>query len=174
VRRHWSEIAGVTRRAGRVHEDHRGSFTKYVGDGDDRPFAITQVASAHNRRAGTIRGLHFQARPHGETKRLWVAAGAIIDVLVDVRDGSPTYGDWTSVDLRAGEPAVLTVPEGVAHGYQTLEEDTAVTYLISGAFAPEAARTLLWCDPELDIPWPLEVSSISESDKAGQAWPVTF
>jgi dTDP-4-dehydrorhamnose 3,5-epimerase len=164
----------VDLRVGKVHEDHRGNFTKYLDQPVERPFEVTQVGSAHNTRTGTVRGLHFQAQPHGETKRLWVSAGAILDVLVDVRPASPTYGDWTSIELRAEEPAVLTVPAGVAHGYQTLVDDTTVVYLITGEFVPAAARTLLWRDPALGIAWPLEVSSISDSDEAGQPWPVTF
>lgn len=174
MRRPWSEIAGITHRAGAIHADHRGSFTKYVNETVETQLAITQIGSAHNSRAGTVRGLHFQAQPHGETKRLWVSAGAIVDVLVDVRAASPTYGDWTSIELTAGEPAVLTVPMGVAHGYQTLLDDTTVVYLITGEYVPEAARTLLWQDPSLGVDWPLEVSSISASDEAGQPWPVTF
>ena len=170
MRRPWSEIEGVTHRTGDVHPDHRGSFTKYL----DAHLAISQVGSAFNARAGTLRGLHFQAQPHGETKRLWVSTGAILDVLVDVRADSPTYGDWTSIELDAKEPTVLTVPAGVAHGYQTLVDDTTVVYLITGAYVPEAARTVLWRDPALEIGWPLDVSSISASDEAGQPWPVTF
>jgi dTDP-4-dehydrorhamnose 3,5-epimerase len=170
VRRPWSEIEGVSHHVGDVYPDHRGSFTKYL----DAQLVISQVGSAFNARAGTVRGLHFQARPHGETKHLWVSAGAIVDVLVDVRADSPTYGDWTSLELDAKEPTVVTVPAGVAHGYQTLTDDTTVVYLIDGAYVPAAARTLLWCDPALDIGWPMEVSSISASDEAGQPWPVTF
>jgi dTDP-4-dehydrorhamnose 3,5-epimerase len=105
---------------------------------------------------------------------LWVSAGAVLDVLVDVRADSPTYGDWTSIELRADEAAILKVPEGVAHGYQTLLDDTTVVYLITGEHEPEAARTLWWRDPVLDIGWPLDVSSVSESDEAGLPWPVTF
>jgi dTDP-4-dehydrorhamnose 3,5-epimerase len=90
VRRHWSEIEGVTHRVGNIYADHRGSFTKYVDERVDTQLAVTQVGSAYNTRTGTVRGLHFQARRHGETKRLWVSAGAILDVLVDVRAASPT------------------------------------------------------------------------------------
>ena len=172
MRRDWSEIQGVAHEVGRVHADHRGSFTKYLDAPDD--VAVTQVATASNARTGTVRGLHFQAQPHGETKRLWVSAGAVLDVLVDVRVGSPTYGDWTSVELNSEDAALLTVPAGVAHGYQTLADDTTVAYLITGGFVPEAARTLLWSDPALGIAWPLEVAAISESDDAGRPWPVTY
>jgi dTDP-4-dehydrorhamnose 3,5-epimerase len=174
VKRHWSEIDSVSHLAATAHADQRGNFTKYLDQPGDAQLAITQVGSAFNTRMGTVRGLHFQAQPHGETKRLWVSTGAIMDVLVDVRTESPTYGDWTSIELRAEEPAVLTVPAGVAHGYQTLVDDTTVVYLITGEFVPEAARTLLWSDPVLGIGWPLEVSSISDSDEAGQPWPVTY
>jgi len=174
VKRQWSEIEGVAHRVGRIHADDRGSFTKYLETPADAQLAVTQVGSAHNTRAGALRGLHFQEQPHGETKRLWVSAGAILDVLVDVRATSPTYGDWTSVELRAEEPALLTVPEGVAHGYQTLVDDTTVVYLITGEYVPAAARTLLWRDAAVGIAWPLQVSSISDSDVTGQPWPITF
>jgi dTDP-4-dehydrorhamnose 3,5-epimerase len=164
----------VSLRAGSVHADRRGTFTKYLDEPVDTQIGITQVGSAFNTRRGTVRGLHFQVQPHGEIKRLWVSAGAIMDVLVDVRPYSGTYGDWTSIELRAAEAAVLTVPVGVAHGYQTLEDDSTVVYLITGEYVPEAARTLLWRDPVLGIGWPLEVSSISDADEAGQPWPITF
>lgn len=173
MKRPWSEIAGVDHRIGRVHADHRGGFTKHLDQPDD-PMEVTQVATARNTRAGTVRGLHFQARPDGETKRLWVATGALVDILVDVRVDSATYGDWTSVALGADEPAVLTVPPGVAHGYQTLDDDTTVVYLITGAFVPESARTLFWRDATVGVDWPRDVTAISDSDEAGQPWPVTF
>lgn len=168
------ELPGVTLLRTEVHADARGHFRRVADlatlrkDGLDAE--VDQVSVAANTRAGTVRGLHYQAEPHGEAKTLWVTSGAVFDVLVDLRPG-PTYGRWVSVHLEAGEPTALHVPRGVAHGYQTLADDTCLTYLISTPFVAASARSLRYDDPTLAIPWPLPVSTISDRDREAPLWP---
>lgn len=167
-------IPGVTLLRAEVHADDRGSFRRVVDLGALRQAGldadVDQVSVATNALAGTVRGMHWQAEPHGETKTLWCTSGAIFDVLVDLREG-PSYGKWLSVELSGDQPTALHVPRGVAHGYQTLTDDTAVAYLISTPFVAEASRSLRWDDPTLAIPWPLPVTRISDRDRQAPAWP---
>jgi dTDP-4-dehydrorhamnose 3,5-epimerase len=170
-------IPGAFRIEGRIAGDERGAFRK-VFDGvcDDIPAdfrELTEVAISHNRLAGTLRGMHWQAAPHGQTKVLWVASGRIIDALVDVRPDSPAYGTWLSIELSDQEASAVLVPTGVAHGFQTLEDDTSVVYLMRGGYAAQSTRTLRWDDPTIGITWPREVSVLSENDRRGASWPVS-
>ena len=164
----WSDLAGVQLRPATVHADERGNFTKIL----DEPIEAGQVCTSFNRLRGTVRGLHVQADPFPETKTLWCVAGAVWDVLVDLRPGESTYGNWAAVDLTAAEPAVLTLPPGVAHGYQVIEDGSTLVYVIDGEFSPTAARTLRWDDPTVGIEWPLHVTVMSEADRAGASWPI--
>ncbi len=167
-------IPGATLLRADLHEDHRGSFRRVV----DLPALraagleaeVNQVSVATNAVVGTVRGLHWQAEPHSEAKTLWCTSGAIFDVLVDLRPGA-SYGTWLSVRLSADEPTALHVPRGVAHGYQTLADDTAVAYLISTPFVAESSRSLRWDDPTLAIAWPLPVTRISDRDREAPPWP---
>jgi len=173
MKRDWTEFRGVGVEPAEVHADERGNLTKLadVGDGDNLP--VRQVVTAHNRVRGTVRGLHVQLEPSPETKRLWCVRGEILDVLVDVRPMEPTYGDWTAIPLDGEKPDLVTIPPGVAHGYQTLTDDTLVVYLIDGTFDPIHSRALRWDDPAVGIEWPLEVTAISERDRAGLPWPLS-
>lgn len=168
------ELPGVTLLRTEVHPDARGHFRRVADLAALRAAGleadVDQVSVAANTRAGTVRGLHYQAEPHGEAKTLWVTSGAVFDVLVDLRPG-PTYGRWVSVHLDADEPTALHVPRGVAHGYQTLADDTCLAYLISTPFAADSARSLRFDDPTLAIPWPLPVSTISDRDREAPPWP---
>ncbi|WP_018148394.1 dTDP-4-dehydrorhamnose 3,5-epimerase [Henriciella marina] len=103
---------------------------------------------------GTTRGLHFQAPPRAQAKLIQVLRGRIFDAMVDIRNGSPTYGKSVSVKLGADHPQLLYVPAGFAHGYQTLAADTLVMYKVTDHYAPEAEGGLLWSDPALSINWP--------------------
>jgi dTDP-4-dehydrorhamnose 3,5-epimerase len=125
---------------------------------------VNQCSLAFNERRGTLRGLHYQAAPHGEAKLVTCVQGAVWDVIVDVRPGSPTYGRWYALELRAEQRTMLFVPEGLAHGYQTLVDATAVHYQMSSPYHPEAARGIRWDDPTLALPWPIPVPIISERD----------
>lgn len=157
------------------HSDDRGAFRRIVDRADLLELGldadIAQVSCASNTRRGTLRGLHYQIEPHGESKTIWCNAGSVYDVIVDLRPDEPTYGKWVAVELRADEPVALHVPRGVAHGYQTLEANSSLTYLISTAFVADAARSLLWSDRTVGIEWPLEVLSISKRDAEAPSWP---
>ena len=170
-------IPGAYRIVGRVAADERGAFRKvFDGVSDHIPAdfrELTEVAISHNRLAGTLRGMHWQADPHGQTKVIWVASGRIMDALVDVRPDSPAYGSWLSIELSDEEASAVLVPTGVAHGFQTLEDDTSVVYLMRGAYAPQSTRTLRWDDPTIGIDWSHPVSVISENDRRGASWPVS-
>jgi dTDP-4-dehydrorhamnose 3,5-epimerase len=170
-------IPGAYRVAGRSARDARGAFRKvFDGLADDIPgeFAeLTEVAISHNDRAGTVRGMHWQADPFGQTKVVWAASGAILDVLVDVRPGSPAYGSHVAVAVSAEEPVAVLIPIGVAHGFQTLRDDSSVVYLMRGGYEPDSARTLRFDDPTVGIDWPLPVSVISDADQRGLSWPVS-
>lgn len=129
---------------------------------------VAQVNVIRNRERGTLRGFHYQAPPRAETKLFRVTRGAIFDVIVDLRPESPTFGEWTSVELRAQDYRMLYVPERFAQAFQTLEPDTELTYQVSEFYAPEYGRGIRYDDPAFDIPWPLPVTEISEQD---ESWP---
>lgn len=126
-----------------------------------------QNASA-NPKAGTLRGMHFQHPPHAEVKVVRCTRGAIHDVIIDLRPDSPTYRKWEGFDLTAENGRMLYVPEGFAHGYQTLEDDSEVAYLVSYPYTPGAEGGLRADDPAFGIVWPRPVTMISDKD-AG--WP---
>ena len=128
-----------------------------------------QCSISFNERSGTLRGLHFQALPYEETKLVRCTMGAIYDVVVDVRPDSKTFKQWEAFELTAENRKMLYIPQGFAHGFQTLVDQTEVFYQISAFYSPIASRGHRYDDPVLAIEWPLEVSKISEKD---QAWPL--
>jgi dTDP-4-dehydrorhamnose 3,5-epimerase len=127
---------------------------------------VVQCSLAFNTRRGTVRGLHY-ADPAltRETKVVRCIRGAVWDVVVDVRPGSPTYRQWVGLELSQANRRALYVPAGVAHGYQTLEDETELLYLMSDYYQPAASRSVRWDDPALGIPWPLDVTAISDADR---------
>jgi dTDP-4-dehydrorhamnose 3,5-epimerase len=127
---------------------------------------LVQVSISYNERAGTIRGMHYQVAPHEETKVVRCTSGAIFDVVIDLRPGSPTFKRSDSVDLTAKNRKALYIPKGCAHGFQTIEDGTEVLYQISAEYASEAARGVRWNDPAFGIVWPLELTRISKRDEA--------
>jgi dTDP-4-dehydrorhamnose 3,5-epimerase len=129
---------------------------------------LAQCSISLSRRAGTLRGMHFQLPPHEETKLVRCTAGAIWDVVIDLRPVSPSYRQWQAFELTAANRRSLYVPAGFAHGFQTLAPDTEVAYQISAFHEPEAARGVRYDDPAFAIPWPLPVAAISERDRS---WP---
>jgi dTDP-4-dehydrorhamnose 3,5-epimerase len=125
-----------------------------------------QHGEAHNAAAGTLRGLHFQRPPHAETKLIRCVRGAVYDVLVDVRPQSPTFGRWMAFELSEDDETALYAPAGLAHGYQTLRDDSVLHYLHSAPYVPEAAGGYRYDSPLLAIPWPRTPSVVSERDRA--------
>lgn len=170
-------LAGVALLEGVAFGDDRGELRKVVRREETEraglQLVVDEVIVTVNDAAGTVRGMHLQVAPFEESKTLWVNRGRLLDVLVDVRPDQPTYGRWAAVELAAGDGLALHVPPGVAHGYQTLEDDTSLTYLMRGALSPQHARTLRWDDPAVGIAWPLPVTRVSEKDRQGLAWPLT-
>ncbi len=117
--------------------------------------------------AGTVRGLHFQTAPHPQAKLLRALRGAILDVAVDIRPGSATYGQWVSATLTAEGGEQLFVPRGFAHGYCTLTPDCEIAYKVDGLYAPETEGAVLWNDPDLAIDWPPFAGAVlSDKDRA--------
>lgn len=151
------------------HADDRGFFARtwcqeqWKEQGLDE--RLVQCSISFNHRGGTVRGLHYQAEPWPETKLVRCTSGAIWDVMVDLRSDSPTHGRFHAVELSAKNRLGLWIPAGFAHGFQTLTDDAEVLYQISESYRPEAARGLRWDDPDLAIPWPREVTMISDRDR---------
>jgi dTDP-4-dehydrorhamnose 3,5-epimerase len=117
---------------------------------------------------GTVRGLHFQYPPHAETKLVRVSSGRILDVIVDVRAGSPTFGQHYAAELSADNQKCLYVPKGFAHGFCALDTPAVMHYKVDNFYAAEAEGGLLWCDPALKIPWPVDAPLLSDKDAS---WP---
>ncbi len=139
-------------------EDERGWFARTWCSGELAAHRlvpkVVQASRSWSRSRGTLRGLHFQCPPHAEAKVLSVLEGAIYDVIVDLRPSSSTFCRWTAVELTALDGRAVYVPEGCAHGFLTLEDDTLVEYQISAAFAPAAYRGVRWDDPAFGVRWP--------------------
>jgi len=125
---------------------------------------VAQINQTVTRGQGTVRGLHFQRAPHAEMKLVTCLRGAVWDVAVDVRAGSPTFLQWHAVELSETNRCALLIPEGFAHGFQTLCDDCELIYLHSMAYAPEAEAGLNASDPTLSIRWPLAISDLSARD----------
>lgn len=149
-------------------EDERGFFARAwcQKEFDDAGInsRIVQANLSYNEKKGTLRGMHYQVSPYQEAKLVRCFRGAIYDVIVDLRSDSPTYKDWIGVELSAQNRQVLFVPEGFAHGFQTLESQTEVFYQVSEFYTPGAEKGARYNDPAFGIDWPLPVSVISEKD----------
>lgn len=156
------------------HEDERGFFARLWSDAEfgERGLNrnLAQCSLSYNRLAGTIRGLHYQAAPAEEAKIVRCVRGAVYDVLVDLRPSSATYMHWISRELTGDNRDALYVPEGVAHGYQTLTDSTELLYLISTPYTPSLARGIRWNDRAFNIEWPLAPGLISERDRTYPAF----
>jgi dTDP-4-dehydrorhamnose 3,5-epimerase len=153
-------------------EDDRGFFARSFCQ---REFEVQGLNSksvqcniSFNKARGTLRGMHYQALPHREAKTVRCTQGAIYDVVVDIRPGSPTFRQWIAVELTSGNRRMLHIPEGLAHGFQTLTDNVEVFYQMSEFHAPEAACGFPYVDPAFAVDWPLPVSNISPRDLA---WP---
>ena len=129
---------------------------------------IAQCNISQNLKKGTLRGLHYQAKPHEEDKLVRVTRGALFDVIVDLRKDSSTFLKWVGVELTANNRKMIFIPKGFAHGFQTLEDNTEVFYQMSNFYNPEASRGLAWDHPKLAIQWPSGPRIISEKDQSYQ------
>lgn len=125
---------------------------------------LAQCSGVFNKKKGTLRGMHWQAAPREEAKLVRVISGGVYDVIADLRPQSATYLQWIAVELSSENRRMLFVPEGFAHGYLTLTDDTELFYQMSEFYSPECARGFRWNDPALAIDWPDEVRVISERD----------
>jgi len=154
-------------------EDERGFFARtWCADEFADHGLVNRVVQANvswNAKPGTLRGMHFQHPPHAETKLVRCTRGGIYDVIVDLRPDSETYKQWLGVELNAENRRALFVPEGFAHGYQTLVPDSEITYQVSAAYAPQAEGGVRWDDPAFGIEWP-DAGNALLSDK-DRSWP---
>jgi len=139
-------------------EDMRGFFAMNWSEREFRKRGLVSQFVESNisfsQKRGTLRGMHYQARPHGQVKLVRCTMGAIYDAIIDLRPESPTFKQWTSVELSAQNRLMLYVPLDFAHGFQTLEDNTEVTYQMSSTYHPESSRGVRWDDPGFGIPWP--------------------
>jgi len=155
------------------HEDDRGRFMRawcsreFAEHGLD--FKPVQANMGFSIRRGTVRGMHFQESPALEAKLVRCTRGSIFDVMLDLRQESPSYGQWYGVELSAENGRMLYVPEHCAHGYQTIEENTEIYYMTSAFYTPSSVRGVRFDDPEFGIQWPLVVTAVSEQDLK---WPL--
>jgi len=125
---------------------------------------LVQANISFNHREGTLRGMHFQRHPHEEMKVVRCLQGAIFDVTLDLRPDSPTFCQWHGEELSASSRRMLIVPEGCAHGFQTLEPNTEVFYQVSKTYAPQSEIGVRWDDPKFGIEWPMPIGDISRKD----------
>jgi dTDP-4-dehydrorhamnose 3,5-epimerase len=153
-------------------EDPRGFFARIFAREEMKERGLVDEFPQHNvgfnKTKGTLRGMHFQRAPHAETKLVRCTMGSVIDVALDIRPNSPTFKKWVSLELSAENHRMLYIPEGCAHGYQTLQDATELSYLTSQLYMPQSAMGLRFDDPAFVIDWPLPVSVISDADRR---WP---
>jgi len=155
--------------------DERGFFARsYDSAAFEKagiPLSVVQGNISYNAKKGTLRGMHFQTAPHAEAKVVQCVRGAIYDVALDLRTGSPTYKEWVAVELSADDRRMMYIPEGCAHGFQTLANDTEVHYLMGAEYNADAARGIRYDDPAFAIEWPPEKKRhISERDRSCPDW----
>lgn len=154
--------------------DERGFFARTWSEDEMRAHgldaSLVQCNLSYNSRKATLRGLHYQTAPHEETKIVRCTAGAIYDVVVDLRPSSPAYRSWEGVELTAENRRMLYIPHGVAHGFITLTDASEVHYQMGAQFVAEAARGVRWDDPAFAIEWPLQPLVMSERDRAYSLW----
>ena len=149
--------------------DERGYFMRAYDEAIFREHGLqtrwVQENQARSNQRHTIRGLHFQRPPYAETKLMRVVEGAILDVFVDLRKDSSTYGQWDSIELSVANQKIAYVPRGFGHGFCTLETPAVVLYKVDSNYTPEAEGSLRWNDPTLGISWPTDSPYISEKDR---------
>lgn len=163
-----TEIAGVLVVEIEPHSDERGAFARlqcpeeFAAAG--HAFPPVQTSLSRNPQVGTLRGMHYQRPPHAETKLVRCVRGRIFDVAVDLRPDSPTHRRWTAAELSADNARALFIPQGVAHGFITLEAGSDVLYQIAPAYTPGHEAGVRWDDPGFAIAWPMAPALISPRD----------
>lgn len=154
--------------------DERGYFARTFCEAEFAAHGLSgrfeQSSLSRNLLAGTLRGMHYQAAPHAEAKFVRCVRGALLDVVVDIRPGSPTCGKWLAEKLTADGGAGLYIDPGLAHGFQTLVDDTDMLYQITPAFRPGFGAGVRWNDPAFGIDWPLPNPILSDRDAAYPDW----
>jgi len=162
------EIPGVFLVEPELHKDTRGFFARTWCEQEFKAHGLNpglaQCSVSFNAKRGTLRGMHYQVAPHEETKFVRCTHGAIFDVALDLRPGSPQFRQHLGVELTAENRKMLYVPEGVAHGFVTLADGSEVFYQMSEVWSPEHARGVRWNDPAFKIQWPLKPAVIAERD----------
>lgn len=161
---HYTQISGVILIESERRSDPRGYFTRTFCAEEFGDLGLTsrfaQCSTSFNATRGTLRGLHYQAAPAAEAKLVRCIQGALLDVAVDIRPESPTFGQWFGTPLTAANGHMLYIPEGCAHGFQTLVDDTEIFYQISVPYEPDLSCGIRWDDPEIGIDWPLKQEAI--------------
>jgi dTDP-4-dehydrorhamnose 3,5-epimerase len=167
---HHTSLAGVFEISLDRLMDERGFFARSWCQEEFRNKGLNpnlaQCNISFNIYKGTLRGMHYQAPPYPEAKLVRCTKGAIYDVVVDLRPGSSTFTEWIGVRLSAADRNMVYVPEGCAHGFLTLEDETEIFYQMSEFFHPESTRGVRWNDPQFKIEWPGEVNVLSERDRS--------
>ncbi len=162
-------LAGVWLVTPEPLEDFRGFFARTWCEREFRAAGLVdrwvQSSISYNKKKGTLRGLHFQRAPHAEVKLVRCTRGALHDVVVDLRRDSPTFKQHVAVELTADNRTMIYIPEGCAHGFQTLEDGTEVLYQMSQFYAPDHADGVRWDDPAFGIRWPLPDPLMSDRDR---------
>ena len=145
-------------------KDERGFFATSFCQKEFQDYGLrtdlVQCSISFNHKAGTLRGMHYQVAPKEQTKLVRCTAGAIYDVIIDLRLGSPTYKQWEAIELTGSNRRMFYIPAGFAHGFQTLQDNTEVFYQMCDPFAPESAHGVRWSDPAFNIDWPSVKSRI--------------
>ncbi|WP_068675271.1 dTDP-4-dehydrorhamnose 3,5-epimerase [Oceanobacillus sp. Castelsardo] len=148
----------------KVYGDHRGWFTETYSKKVLEDYGINtefvQDNHSFSAKKGTLRGLHYQMDPKAQAKLVRCTKGAIFDVAVDIRKGSPTYGEWFGIELSAENKKQLFVPKGFAHGFMTLTDNVEVQYKVDENYSPENERSILWNDPVIGIKWPMNIKPV--------------
>lgn len=171
---HETGLAGLFRVSIEPRSDERGFFARTwcVDEAAAHGIQVTfvQCNLSSNLRRGTLRGMHYQAAPHEEAKLVSCVRGVIYDVAIDLRPESPTFKRWYGAELSAENHEMLYIPEGFAHGFQTLTDGSDVFYQMGARYAPQAARGVRWDDPAFGVHWPFTVTSISDRDCSYNDW----
>jgi dTDP-4-dehydrorhamnose 3,5-epimerase len=164
-----TKLAGVFVIKPERHEDERGFFARTWCQREFEEHGLharlVQCNVSFNKKMGTLRGMHYQVAPHAEAKLVRCTIGAIYDVVLDLRSASSTFKQWIAVELTAEHGKMLYIPEGLAHGFQTLQDNVEVFYQMTQFYHPESARGVRWNDVAFGVGWPLPTPILSEKDR---------